>query len=265
MGKLVRKVLRQFQKQLCNHLVYTKIFIFTNYLLWREKGVVERAKSLNFSRSKSMIKLLTRFVNKLRLIKEGDKLLREEFLSRYTPFMLKIAKNVERYGRKNSDEFSIVLSAFNEAIDSYDLTRNYNFLLFSEHVIKRRLIDYMRKNRRNKELPFSYFDDESELLERYLSPVQDRSFEDVEIREELIEYKETLEEFGINFVELILSVPKHKDSRELCLELLQFLQMTKNCFNYCASIKIFLGMILRRDGVHGRTIGRHRKYIIAVC
>jgi RNA polymerase sigma factor len=103
---------------------------------------------LNFSRSKSGDKASNdEFVNKLRLIKEGDKLLREEFLSRYTPFMLKIAANaVGKYiDVKNSDEFSIVLSAFNEAIDSYDLTRNYNFLLFSEHVIKRRLIDYMRK------------------------------------------------------------------------------------------------------------------------
>jgi RNA polymerase sigma factor len=224
---------------------------------------------LNFSRSKSGDKASNdEFVNKLRLIKEGDKLLREEFLSRYTPFMLKIAANaVGKYiDVKNSDEFSIVLSAFNEAIDSYDLTRNYNFLLFSEHVIKRRLIDYMRKNRRNKELPFSYFDDESELLERYLSPVQDRSFEDVEIREELIEYKETLEEFGINFVELILSVPKHKDSRELCLRIATILADDEELFQLLCKYKnIPRNDLKKRAGVHGRTIGRHRKYIIAVC
>lgn len=226
-------------------------------------------KLLNFSRSKPGSKTSNdEFVYTLKLIKEGDKLLREEFLSRYTPFMLKIASNaVGKYiDVKNSDEYSIVLSAFNEAIDCYDLTKNYNFLLFSEHVIKRRLIDYMRKNKRNKELPFSYFDDESELLERYLNPVQDRSFEDVEVREEIVEYKETLQEFGINFVELILNVPKHKDSRELCLRIATILADDEELFRLLCKYKnIPRNDLKKRAGVHGRTIGRHRKYIIAVC
>ena len=224
---------------------------------------------LNFGRSKSGGKVSNdEFIKTLRLIKEGDKLLREEFLSRYTPFMLKIASNaVGKYiDVKNSDEYSIVLSAFNEAIDCYDLTKNYNFLLFSEHVIKRRLIDYMRKSKRNKELPFSYFDDESELLERYSNPVKDRSFEDVEIREELVEYRETLEEFGINFVDLILNVPKHKDSRQLCLKIATILADDEELFRLLCKYKnIPRNDLKRRAGVHGRTIGRHRKYIIAVC
>ena len=224
---------------------------------------------LNFNRSKSGGKASNEeFINTLKLIKEGDKLLREDFLSRYTPFMLKIASNaVGKYiDVKNSDEYSIVLSAFNEAIDCYDLTKNYNFLLFSEHVIKRRLIDHMRKNKRNKELPFSYFDDESELLERYLNPVKDRSFEDVEIREEIVEYKETLEEFGINFVDLILNVPKHRDSRELCLKIATILADDEELFRLLCKYKnIPRNDLKRRVGVHGRTIGRHRKYIIAVC
>ncbi len=224
---------------------------------------------LDFSRSKPGGKTSNdEFVYTLKLIKEGDELLREEFLSRYTPFMLKIASNaVGKYiDIKNSDEYSIALSAFNEAIDCYDMTKNYNFLLFSEHVIKRRLIDYMRKNKRNKELPFSYFDDESELLERYLNPVQDRSFEDVEAREGIVEYKETLEEFGINFVELILNVPKHKDSRELCLRIATILTDDDELFRLLCKYKnIPRNELKRRAGVHGRTIGRHRKYIIAVC
>lgn len=208
------------------------------------------------------------FISTLKRIKEGDNILREEFLSKYTPFILKIASNVTRkyIDIKNSDEYSIVLSAFNEAIDCYDMTKNYNFLLFSEHVIRRRLIDYMRKNKGNKELPFSYFDDKTEILERYASPVHDRSFEDVEQIEEIIEYKETLKDFGISFEDVILNVPKHKDSRELCLRIASILANDEEMFRSLYKYKnIPRNELKRRAGVHGRTIGRHRKYIIAVC
>lgn len=182
--------------------------------------------------------------------------------------MLKIAsKAVGKYiDVKNSDEYSIVLSAFNEAIDCYDMTKNYNFLLFSEHVIKRRLIDHMRKNKGNKELPFSYFDNESEILEKYITPAQNTGFEDVELREEIIEYKETLNEFGITFVDLILNAPKHKDSRELCLRMASILADDEELFGLLCKYKnIPRNELKRRAGVHGRTIGRHRKYIMAVC
>jgi len=57
---------------------------------------------------------------------------------------------------RNSDEFSIALSAFNEAIDKFDIEKGYNFFLFSEQVIRRRLIDYSRSNKDDKEYPFSF-------------------------------------------------------------------------------------------------------------
>ncbi|AEV70445.1 RNA polymerase sigma-I factor [Acetivibrio clariflavus] len=208
------------------------------------------------------------FISTLRLIKEGDNLLREEFLAKYTPFILKIASNFtgKYIDVNNSDEYSIVLSAFNEAIDCYDLTKNYNFLLFSEHVIKKRLIDHMRKDKGNKEIPFSYFEDETEFLEKYVSSVHDKSFEDIEQIDEIIEYKETLREFGISLEDLILNVPKHKDSRELCLKIASILANDEELFRQLYKYKnIPRNDLKRRAGVHGRTIGRHRKYIIAVC
>jgi len=52
------------------------------------------------------------------------------------------------------------LSAFNEAIDKFDIEKGYNFFLFSEQVIRRRLIDYSRSNKDDKEYPFSFFDDD---------------------------------------------------------------------------------------------------------
>jgi len=48
------------------------------------------------------------------------------------------------YGQ--DDELSIALMAFVEAIRSYDVSKG-NFLSFSQNVIKRRIIDYYRKEK----------------------------------------------------------------------------------------------------------------------
>lgn len=208
------------------------------------------------------------FISRLRQIKEGDRQLREDFISSYTPFMLKVAsKTVGRYiDIKNSDEYSIALSAFNEAIDSFDMTKNYNFILFSEHVIRNRLIDHMRRSNRNKELPFSYFDNDSEMLEKYIIPESNITIEDVEIKEEIIEYKKTLEEYGITFVDLIANVPKHEDSRRLCIRIAKLLADDEDLFRLLQKYKnIPRNELKKKAKVHGRTIGNHRKYIIALC
>ncbi len=224
---------------------------------------------LNFNKNKVGVKTSNdEFIFRLRQIKEGDKQLREDFISSYTPFMLKTASNI--IGRyidiKNSDEYSIALSAFNEAIDCYDMTKNYNFLLFSEHVIKKRLIDHIRRSKRNKELPFSYFENDNEMLEKYIIPDSSITFEDVEIREEIIEYKKTLEGYGITFVDLISNVPKHEDSRRLCIRIAKLLADDEELFRLLQKYKNIPRTELKKKAkVHGRTIGNHRKYIIALC
>ncbi len=208
------------------------------------------------------------FISTLKQIKEGDRLLREDFLSRYTPFMLKAASKVAgRYvDIKNSDEYSIALSAFNEAIDCYDMTKNYNFLLFSEHVIRKRLIDHMRKNKRNKELPFSYFENDDEILENYTIFGSNIGFEDVEVREDIIEYKEALADFDITFMDLIANAPKHEDSRKLCIRIAKVLADDEELFRLLQKYKnIPRSELKKKAKVHSRTIGNHRKYIIALC
>jgi len=208
------------------------------------------------------------FISRLRQIKEGNEQLREDFLSKYTPFMLKVASNtIGRYiDVKNSDEYSVALSAFNEAIDCFDMTKNYNFLLFSEHVIKKRLIDHIRRSKRNKEIPFSFFEDDNKMLEKYILPGASITIEDVEIREEIIEYKRTLEGYGITFVDLISNAPKHEDSRRLCIRIAKILADDEDLFELLQKYKnIPRNELKKKAEVHGRTIGNHRKYIIALC
>jgi len=131
--------------------------------LLKENDLVEVRKINTHNREKKLDDIVyDDFISTLRQIKEGNHQLREEFISEYKPFILKVTSNAtgKYIDTRNSDEFSIALSAFNEAIDKFDIEKGYNFFLFSEQVIRRRLIDYSRSNKDDKEYPFSFFDDE---------------------------------------------------------------------------------------------------------
>src|SRR5690554_430015 len=93
----------------------------------------------------------------------GDARAREQILYDYRPFFLRVASNSCRkylvLGR--DDEASIAMIAFNEAIDSYNSDGGASFLSFAELVIKRRLVDYFRRqSKRSEEIPLSSFESE---------------------------------------------------------------------------------------------------------
>jgi RNA polymerase sigma factor len=71
------------------------------------------------------------------------------FIEEYKPFIAScVQKTTGRYveyGR--DDELSIGLMAFHEAINGYDRNKG-NFLAFSSQVIRRRLVDYYRKQKK---------------------------------------------------------------------------------------------------------------------
>jgi len=76
------------------------------------------------------------------------------------------------------DEVSVGLMAFNEAMDCFDTTKNISFISFAETVIKRRLIDYFRKESTvsKRTVPMSSFeqedDENTEGIQYYLEARQ---------------------------------------------------------------------------------------------
>lgn len=201
-------------------------------------------------------------------IKAGDKLLREEFINSYTPYVIKTVSNlIGKYiDIENSDEFSVGLSAFNEAIDSFDEEKNLFFFKFSTLVIKRRLTDYARHNKKHCHVyPFTYFEDKNN---NYFEQVHLKSEIDLEskfeISKEIELYEQKLREFGISLENLAKSAPKHKDSKYLCIkiarviadnnELLSKLERTRN---------IPKTELLKLLKINKKTIERNRTFIIA--
>ncbi len=204
-------------------------------------------------------------------IKKGDRDLKETFLNDYKPF---IAKAVSQITGKyiypdESEEFSIALIAFNEAIDNFNENTNGNFLSFSKQNIKWKLINYYKKHSKDKNIyPFTYFDNEEnkDFEERYLTIESNQVYESIERKEQIINFSKKLNDFGITFEDLLVSGPKHRDSKELLLGIANEIFSRKEIFNKLLSQKsIPVNDLLKVTSVSRRTIERNRKFIIAAC
>lgn len=70
---------------------------------------------------------------RLKKVKQGDEEEREKIIQEYIPFIIKtISDKMNRYiESENSEEYSIGMEAFNEAIDKYDFSRG-SFITFAD-------------------------------------------------------------------------------------------------------------------------------------
>ncbi|ADG82049.1 FliA/WhiG subfamily RNA polymerase sigma-28 subunit [Thermincola ferriacetica] len=214
----------------------------------------------------------------VREAKNGNHFARERLIKRYSPFVLKITSKV--CGRfvhmGEDDEVSIGLMAFNEAIDCYDDNKNMSFLSFAETVIKRRLVDYFRKEQQNKNaVPLSSFETEDEdESEGTLYHIEAKRSQEVyqqaslaaERKEEIFIYNQKLQEFGLTFAELVKISPKHEDARVRAIEVAHLISRDEEIKEYLLRKKeLPLKTIEQRVDISRKTLERQRKYIIAVA
>ncbi|MDP4183475.1 MAG: RNA polymerase sigma-I factor [Bacillota bacterium] len=201
-------------------------------------------------------------------IKEGDVVLRENFIIDHKPFILKAVSGVvgKFISEDNHDEFSIGMEAFNESIDKYDLDKKSSFFKFSEQVIQRRIIDYLRKNKKSGMIyPFSSINEYEAFEERYLTSDSHYRYENIEVNEEINALKVELGKYGITIADLAICSPKHDDSRRLCIKIARILANDSELFDKLKKNKsIPRNELLKKANVHRRTIENNRKYIIAV-
>lgn len=200
-------------------------------------------------------------------IKNGDSIIKEKFINDYKPYILKTISNLlGKYIDESNEEYSIGLLAFNEAIDFYDINVNSNFFKYAEMVIRHRIIDFIRVRKRYlKDVPFSCFEDDKVFEERYLISDSQNQYEKIEVKEDILLFEQQLKEFGITLDELIECSPKHKDSRDLCMQIAKVIDKNEMLFNKMLNKKMLpLTDLMKLVNVHRRTIERNRKYIIAV-
>lgn len=205
----------------------------------------------------------------------GDAASREELISRYTPFVLRAASQTcGRFVKLGSDdEASVALMAFNEAIDCYEYGRGVAFLTFAEVVIKRRVVDYLRKcSRADREVPISALQEAGRSDRPPLELGEDKALwaqaeEEVYGRRlEIEEFRNQLGRFGIKLEELVDASPKHADARQRALEVAQLVAGREDLREHLfAKRELPVSVLAGSAGVSRKTIERQRKYIIALA
>lgn len=205
-------------------------------------------------------------------IKHDEKAI-NELVREYQPYIASCTEAVTgrfvKYGV--DDELSIAMLAFVEAIKSYDRNKG-SFLNFSRNVIKRRLIDYYRKESRNSgvislEGHASEDEDTNGTMDlSYKESVSQFSQEELNSyrRLELMELKKELEAWGITLHELVQASPKAEKTRYAYRMVIRYLLASPEAIHGMKTKKYLpVAEIEKNTGIQRKTVERGRKYIIA--
>ncbi|TDQ40466.1 RNA polymerase sigma-I factor [Aureibacillus halotolerans] len=212
--------------------------------------------------------------DKVKLAQSGDELLRHELISGYQPFVKKVISKVcRRYINESMDEYSVGLLAFNEAIDQFQSNQGSKFLTFANMVIRRRVIDHIRREQRqNQHIVLPYEEDEDFAQEEnYAEQRASIAHYEIELQreqrmDEIEDYQMLLQEFGITFSVLSKQCPKHIDARDNAKEIARLLATDSELSEYLMQKKrLPMRKLEELVSCSRKTIERNRKYIIAVA
>lgn len=196
------------------------------------------------------------------------------FIEQNELFILKCTSRItQKYITKSDDEWSVSLQAFAQAIKGYELIKG-NFLSFAELIIRRRLIDYLRLQKKyNLELSvnpaiFNCQLDENEngkdialglaVAEKIIHQ------ENYTLKFEIEAANEVFFHYGFSFLDLSTCSPKAKKTKSSCAKVVVYLLNNPILINELQSSKqLPLKIIEKNLNVPRKILERHRKYIIA--
>lgn len=208
------------------------------------------------------------------LIQQGDHTLLNEVIEAYKPFIASTVSSVcKRYIHESDDEFSIGLISFNEAIEKYSPERGSSLLSFAEVLIKRRVIDYIRKQARNQHISFDFQDSLQEedspgnLLVNELSVEEfQKKSEEQYRKEEILRFQQHLKTYDLKFSDLVENSPKHADARKNAITIATILIENEELKSVLLEKKrLPIKQLEALVKVSRKTIERNRKYIIAMA
>ncbi len=201
-----------------------------------------------------------------------DQSVLEELIRKNEFYILKNASKVTgRYITKSDDEWSIALLAYNQAIQSYELSKG-SFLSFAELVIKRRLIDFIRSQGKYlSEISVDpiLFDTEPEEDEedpslRLAVAEQVSRQETGDLKLEIAAANIVFDGYGFSFLDLSGCSPQAKKTRAACAKAVNYMLHSPLLVTELRSTKQFpIKTVEKNAKVPRKILERHRKYIIA--
>lgn len=205
-------------------------------------------------------------VERIRNNDEDINLLVEEYKPFIASCVQKITGRYVRYGE--DDELSIALMAFVEAVKSFDNTKG-SFLSFAQNVIKRRLIDYYRKEKKHDNvISLNEYNNEEDEESDLSSGQAVDTYSKEEVSEyrrlELEELKRELKNWDISFMELVEASPKHDKTRKMYKDIIRFIISQPDLVKQIKLKKYLpIAEVEKNTDIPRKTIERARKYIIA--
>jgi len=196
------------------------------------------------------------------------------FLEEYESYILKcVSKTTGRYVGKSDDEWSVAIEAFCDAVKSYSYDKG-SFLGFADLIIKRRLVDYYRKqNKYHAEYSVNpYFfsgeiDDECEEI----SVAKEIAYKTCEtpdnsLKEEVDAASRQFSHYGFSFFDLVSCSPKSKKTKKACSIAVNYIISNPILLTEMRRAKVLpLKVIEKNVNIPQKILERHRKYIIAAA
>ena len=188
--------------------------------------------------------------------------LRNELIEEHFGFVVHtISKVTGRYVEvENSEELSIGLMAFNEAIERFEESKGASFLTYAHLVIASRLKDYFSKVSHDQ--AEVYYDGLMELdIEAHVP--QDTLSEHT-VAEEIEQWESILLKFGFDLDALVDETPKHEDTRNNAIELSQDVSREDDIVNKMyEKYRLPVTLIVVRFQTTKKIVTRSKKFIIA--
>lgn len=187
-----------------------------------------------------------------------------EMIQEYMPLIIKtISQTTGRYvSVENSEELSIGLMAFVEAMEKYEESKGM-FESFAKLVIKSRVINYLKSENKHQEVISieALHEQGIHIIDEYVEPigVEDR------LKEELDLLRQEIRSFGFGFDELVEESPKHKDTRDNAIELSEKVSKEEEFTTFMyAKKRLPITGIARKFSVTEKVLKRSKKFIISV-
>ena len=197
----------------------------------------------------------------------------EKFIDEYRGFVI---ANVNKWtGRyvdiHNDDEVSIAMLALYDAIMSY-MPEKGNFPPYATQVIKNRLIDHFRKERKTNELTVlcnTFWDDDEENLADYTIEQSIHLYEiesaNQNRRMDMLVLEEELKDYHITFESLVRESPKHEKLRKECITLAEQIVDKEDWLKSIKRTKMLpLAEIEKCFLIPRKKLERLRKFIVAL-
>ncbi len=204
------------------------------------------------------------------LLAQQDIYAADRLIERYLPFIrAETAKFLTRPPTDSDDELSIAMIAFHEAVCSYEKGRGA-FLPYAATLIRSRLIDYDRRERRHRgslSLDAPCGDEDGTLLDTLRDPndhagrLITREATAYEIRE----LTEQMAGFGVSLADVADNCPRQERTLAACRTAMHYAKSRPDLLAQVARTgKLPLAELAQGSGVERKTLERHRKYLVAL-